>query len=68
MYNFFCFVFFQQYQIDSQKTKQAIDDLKKRRTELEKIERSINQLHQLFVQMATLVEHQVRLLFKLSKI
>ena len=55
-----------QYQNDNIKAKEAIDDLKRQSSELEKIETSIRQVHQFFVDMATLIEHQVSLNFKIK--
>lgn len=48
-----------QYQSDKQKHKEAIDDLKRQEKELEKLEDSIRQIHQYFVDIATLIQHQV---------
>lgn len=51
-------VFTENYQSDKQKHKDAIDDLKRQEKELEKLEDCIRQVHQYFVDIAALIEHQ----------
>lgn len=46
--------------MDSQMTKQALNEIETRHTEIIKLENSIRELHDMFVDMAMLVESQVR--------
>lgn len=52
-------VFFQ-IKMDSQMTKQALNEIETRHNEIIKLETSIRELHDMFVDMAMLVESQVR--------
>lgn len=45
--------------MDSQMTKQALNEIETRHTEIIKLENSIRELHDMFVDMAMLVESQV---------
>lgn len=49
-----------QIKMDSQMTKQALNEIETRHTEIIKLENSIRELHDMFVDMAMLVESQVR--------
>lgn len=46
--------------MDSQMTKQALNEIETRHNEIIKLETSIRELHDMFVDMAMLVESQVR--------
>jgi len=46
--------------MDSQMTKQALNEIETRHTEIIKLENSIRELHDMFVDMAMLVESQVQ--------
>ena len=48
-----------QIKMDSQMTKQALNEIETRHTEIIKLENSIRELHDMFVDMAMLVESQV---------
>jgi hypothetical protein len=48
--------------MDSQMTKQALNEIETRHNEIIKLETSIRELHDMFVDMAMLVESQVRAL------
>lgn len=48
--------------MDSQMTKQALNEIETRHNEIIKLETSIRELHDMFVDMAMLVESQVLLL------
>lgn len=45
--------------MDSQMTKQALNEIETRHNEIIKLETSIRELHDMFVDMAMLVESQV---------
>lgn len=47
--------------MDTQQTKQALNDIEARHNDIIKLENSIRELHDMFLDMAALVEHQVRL-------
>ncbi|TWW70490.1 Syntaxin-1B Syntaxin-1B1 [Takifugu flavidus] len=49
-----------QIKMDSQMTKQALNEIETRHNEIIKLENSIRELHDMFVDMAMLVESQVR--------
>jgi t-SNARE complex subunit (syntaxin) len=49
--------------MDSQIDKQALNEIETRHTEIIKLENSIRELHDMFVDMAMLVESQVKLCF-----
>jgi len=59
-------VFTENYQINDQKAKQAIDDLKRQKQELENLESSIRQVHQFFTDIAELIEHQGALIDRIE--
>lgn len=46
--------------MDSQMTKQALNEIETRHNEIIKLETSIRELHDMFVDMAMLVESQVQ--------
>lgn len=48
--------------MDSQMTKQALNEIETRHNEIIKLETSIRELHDMFVDMAMLVESQVQAL------
>ena len=48
-----------QIKMDSQMTKQALNEIETRHNEIIKLETSIRELHDMFVDMAMLVESQV---------
>lgn len=48
-----------QIKMDSQMTKQALNEIETRHNEIIKLENSIRELHDMFVDMAMLVESQV---------
>ncbi|CAH2307960.1 syntaxin-1B [Pelobates cultripes] len=50
--------FFEQIKMDSQMTKQALNEIETRHNEIIKLETSIRELHDMFVDMAMLVESQ----------
>lgn len=52
----------EQIKMDSQMTKQALNEIETRHTEIIKLENSIRELHDMFVDMAMLVESQVKLI------
>ncbi|XP_061568674.1 syntaxin-1B isoform X1 [Cololabis saira] len=52
-------VFTDDIKMDSQMTKQALNEIETRHTEIIKLENSIRELHDMFVDMAMLVESQV---------
>lgn len=51
--------YFLQIKMDSQMTKQALNEIETRHNEIIKLETSIRELHDMFVDMAMLVESQV---------
>uniref|UniRef100_A0A674N8J3 Syntaxin-1B n=1 Tax=Takifugu rubripes TaxID=31033 RepID=A0A674N8J3_TAKRU len=53
-------IFTDDIKMDSQMTKQALNEIETRHTEIIKLENSIRELHDMFVDMAMLVESQVR--------
>ncbi|XP_037113373.1 syntaxin-1B isoform X1 [Syngnathus acus] len=52
-------IFTDDIKMDSQMTKQALNEIETRHTEIIKLENSIRELHDMFVDMAMLVESQV---------
>lgn len=50
-----------QIKMDSQMTKQALNEIETRHNEIIKLETSIRELHDMFVDMAMLVESQVQM-------
>ena len=48
--------------MDTQQTKQALNDIHARHNDIIKLEKSIRDLHDMFLDMATLVEQQVQIL------
>ncbi|XP_057673695.1 syntaxin-1B isoform X1 [Corythoichthys intestinalis] len=54
-------IFTDDIKMDSQMTKQALNEIETRHTEIIKLENSIRELHDMFVDMAMLVESQVRI-------
>lgn len=54
-----CLIFVVQIKMDSQMTKQALNEIETRHNEIIKLETSIRELHDMFVDMAMLVESQV---------
>ena len=57
-----------QIKMDSQMTKQALNEIETRHTEIIKLENSIRELHDMFVDMAMLVESQVGKIARKKKI
>ncbi|KAG7272686.1 hypothetical protein CRUP_029625 [Coryphaenoides rupestris] len=51
-----------QIKMDSQMTKQALNEIETRHTEIIKLENSIRELHDMFVDMAMLVESQKKIM------
>lgn len=71
--NFFCIIFFQEFFIqyewystvfqiimETQAAKQTLADIEARHNDIIKLETSIRELHDMFMDMAMLVEQQVR--------
>ncbi|XP_031466232.1 syntaxin-1B-like, partial [Phasianus colchicus] len=52
-------IFTDDIKMDSQMTKQALNEIETRHNEIIKLETSIRELHDMFVDMAMLVESQV---------
>ena len=53
------FVFFLQIMTDTQQAKQTLADIEARHADIIKLENSIRELHDMFMDMAMLVESQV---------
>lgn len=62
-----CFFFTTQIISDSQITRQAVDEIESRHQDIMRLESNIKELHAMFMDMAMLVETQVKVGFNLKK-
>ena len=59
--------FFLQMQIEAKEAKEALDDVKARNNHIQELESSINQLHDIFTQLAKLVQEQGQLVDNIER-